>query len=236
MLYQGSKARIGKAIAPIIKHYRPQYGTITEPFCGGLNMTQHLPGIKHCSDKNKYLIAMWEQILDHNWDPPKQWDEAHYKDVRDNRDNYPDHYVGYIGFCSFGGRFFEGFRQPDNHRQNYALEYYNNIMKQKQLLSNVHLSCHNYLETQISTSTVVYCDPPYSGTKEYAVQFDHYQFWEWCRQASTFAPVLISEYNAPKDFRMVWYQSRKSGMRAGDRTEHTEKLYIHESRFTRLFL
>ncbi len=44
---------------------------------------------------------------------------------------------------------------------------------------------------------VIYCDPPYKGTKGYDAKFDHEAFYEWCLAQKQ--PVFISEYWMPED-------------------------------------
>jgi len=234
MLYQGSKASIGAKIAKVIEFYQPGR-VFVEPFCGGLNLTQYVKGIKYCSDANPYLIAMWEKILYEDWLGPHSWDEGYYKTVRDNKNDFPPEIVGWVGFCSFGGGFFNGERKPDDKDRNYIKEYQQNFIKQRDVLKNVILRCCPYVDVKLNKPSVIYCDPPYANTKEYSSNFQRHSFWEWCRQQTKEHLVLISEYTAPKDFKIVWSVVRKSGMRLGVASEHQENLYIHESQFTRTF-
>lgn len=44
---------------------------------------------------------------------------------------------------------------------------------------------------------MIYCDPPYKGTKDYDTKFDHEAFYEWCLAQEL--PVYISEYWMPED-------------------------------------
>lgn len=228
MLYQGSKSKLAKYIVPFIHKYMPDKGCLIEPFCGGLNITQHVRRVKYCSDSNKYLIAMWEAVLYKNWDPPKTFTLEEYLHVRDNKDLYPDYYVGWFAFCCFGGMFFSGYSHPNKAGQNYQLEYYNNIMKQKTQLHNVILRCCRFNEVEIKSNAVIYCDPPYANTKGYSTAFSSYHFWLWCRELSKTNVVLISEYEAPPDFIAIWYKVRTSQMRPGSGTQHIEKLFIHK--------
>jgi len=234
MLYQGSKARIGAKIAEIIKYYRPGRRFV-EPFCGGLNLTQYINGARYCSDINPYLIAMWRKILIDDWLGPDNWDEDYYKTVRDNKDTFPPEIVGWVGFCSFGGSFFNGQRGLDYPSRDFTKEYQKNFLKQKEKLQGVFLRCCQYHEVDLTIPSVIYCDPPYYSTKAYTHTFDHFKFWEWCRLKSQEHIVLVSEYSAPRDFKLIWATSRKSGMRLGESSSHQENLYIHESQYTGTF-
>jgi DNA adenine methylase len=235
MLYQGSKASIGAKIAKVIEFYQPGR-VFVEPFCGGLNLTQYVKGIKYCSDANPYLIAMWEKILYEDWLGPKEWTKELHTSIKENKEKYPPELVGWVGFCTFGGKFFDSY-SGINHRtkQNYHLDYYNNITAQRGKLHNVILKRCSYTELELTKPTIIYCDPPYVDTYGYFLPFNHFFFWDWCRQQTKEHVILVSEYTAPKDFRIVWSTTRTSRMRPGDSSQHRENLYIHESQFTRTF-
>ena len=49
--------------------------------------------------------------------------------------------------------------------------------------SNIDFTSFDYREYQHEDGDIVYCDPPYKGTKGYDDrEFDHEAFYEWCRQ------------------------------------------------------
>jgi DNA adenine methylase len=233
MLYQGSKARIGASIAKVIKKFN--YSTFTEPFCGGLNLTQHMGvgRLKYCSDINPYLIAMWEKVLYEDWKGPEPWDEDFHKYVRDHKDEFEPHIVGWVGFCSFGGKFFDSYRRDSTNTRDYQEEYRTSILKQKEALRyyNVILSCGSYQDQLIRPDTLVYCDPPYRGTKQYNTVFDFDKFDNWCREISQTNIVLISEYSMPHDFKLVWASTRTSTLRSSRGSSHQENLYMHVSQY-----
>ena len=57
------------------------------------------------------------------------------------------------------------------------------------------------------------CDPPYEGTTKYKDDFNHTEFWDWCRDmASKGYIIFVSEYNAPKDFECVWQKEIVSSL------------------------
>ena len=73
---------------------------------------------------------------------------------------------------------------------------------------------------------MVYCDPPYEGTCGYGMEFDHEEFWNWCRTvASNGNKVFVSEYKAPCDFKCV--DEIKKRVRINDKTAplRTEKIF-----------
>ncbi len=89
------------------------------------------------------------------------------------------------------------------------------------------LSC-DYRELKIPINSIVYCDPPYDGTKEYieAVKsgFNPVYFWDWCREVRKLGhKVFVSEYNAPYDFECIWEKEVKSSLGANGVTGGSKK-------------
>ena len=58
MKYMGSKWRIAKHILPIILEGRKDGQYYVEPFCGGCNIIDKVPGNRIANDGNPYLIAL----------------------------------------------------------------------------------------------------------------------------------------------------------------------------------
>lgn len=87
------------------------------------------------------------------------------------------------------------------------------------------VSGKDYSDVNIPEGSVVYADPPYMGTTQYKVEFDHERFWEWCRQSAV--PVYVSEYNAPSDFVSVFKKEKRCTF--GDNSRNTiENLFVHQ--------
>ena len=98
------------------------------------------------------------------------------------------------------------------------------------ILEGLDISGKSYNEVEILPNSVVYCDPPYIGTKGYGVEFDHEQFYEWLR--NTNFPVYISEYTMPSDFAIVASIDKISNFSpTKNRTVKQENIYIHERFF-----
>lgn len=98
-------------------------------------------------------------------------------------------------------------------------------------LSDVHFASGNYKELNPS-GALIYCDPPYAGTKGYLTitkEFNHKEFWDIMREWSKSNIVLISEENAPDDFDILWEQEVSRTIRAQEKSKATEKLFIHHS-------
>lgn len=67
MQYIGGKQRIAKYICPILQKELDTgpYDGYVEPFVGGGNIAQGIDyPIKLCYDNNKWLIALWNYVID----------------------------------------------------------------------------------------------------------------------------------------------------------------------------
>lgn len=87
----------------------------------------------------------------------------------------------------------------------------------------------DYRDIPIPTkeSCVIYCDPPYRGTAGYLNKFDFGEFDDWCRAHKD--NLFISEYNMPKDFRMISAIGKRSMLASnGCGKIKTEGLWVHE--------
>lgn len=236
MIYIGSKRRIAKHILPFIQRELTSSCHYVEPFCGGMNMMQHVSHPHRiANDSNKYLIAMWKAVLQRRWMGPYVTQEE-YIAIRKNKDNYPDCTVGWVGFlASFRGKFFGGYSKKYVHvrtgRRDGQQEHIDGIKKQIPFLKDIQLECKSYLELIIPPNSVIYCDPPYKNTMKYVRDFDHDQFWEWCRTKHKEGhKIFISEYEAPDDFTCVWSGNIKNEV-AHNKQGKSSK-YVQERLFT----
>jgi len=229
MKYMGSKNRYAKEIISIITKGRECSNFYVEPFCGGCNVIDKIPGYRLASDINPYLIALLQALKD-GWVPPIFVSEEFYREVKQNKDCFPPHLVGYVGFCiSYAGRFFGGYSRDSQGKRDYSKEAYNNVIKQAPLLKPIIFKCCDYRDCPIPSSSFIYCDPPYPSTKKYAFQgkdFDYQIFWDWCRYQSRFHKIFISSYEAPPDFTCIWQKQVNSSLTkdTGSKTA-TEKLF-----------
>ena len=83
----------------------------------------------------------------------------------------------------------------------------------------------DYRTLTFKDDSVIYCDPPYKGTKQYATtgDFDSEAFYEWCRQQTQ--PIFISEYSMPDDFECIAQFKVKQLMCAKGGSSVIEKLF-----------
>lgn len=242
MKYMGSKSKIASNILPFIHNYMliNNIDTYIEPFVGGCNMIDKVQcSNKLAFDKNKYLIALFKHLQD-NGELPEEVSREQYTDCRAhykvNDNYYPDWYIAAVGFlASFNGRFYDGGIDNagwdgDNYRDYYQ-EAKRNILEQMPNLVDVVFKVGDYRELK-PHGALIYCDPPYAGTKGYLTitkDFNHKEFWDIMREWSKDNIVLISEENAPEDFDIIWEQEVMRTIHATDKSISTEKLFIHHS-------
>lgn len=246
MKYMGSKSRIVPYIVPIIQDYidKSTGGIYIEPFCGGCNVIRNVKAsIRIASDKEKYLIAMFEN-LGRLKKLPEFVTKEHYSDVRNcyniGSKKYEDWYIGAIGYlASYNGRFFDGgyaglVKTKVGTTRDYYAEAKRNIEHQAIDMKDVLFFCEDYQDLLKNKKipeigAVIYCDPPYKGTKKYASRgFDHGKFWDWCREQSKKNIVLVSEREAPEDFNCIWEQQVTRTIDNTKRVKSEEKLFIYK--------
>jgi len=236
MKYMGSKRRIAKHIAPIIQGFidSGNYETYIEPFVGGANMIEHIECETRCgSDVNKYLIAMFNK-LQLGWLPPEHVSEATYRKHRKYLTSLGQAMSGFVGFCcSYSGKWFGGYARGNDNKgkpRNYADESRRNLLKQLPAIQDVQFTCHTY-KNWAPENCVVYCDPPYANTTKYkAGDFDHADFWQWCKEYAK--PqynnvILVSEYNAPDGIECIWSKEINSSLTKDTGSKKgVEKLFL----------
>lgn len=240
MQYLGGKSRTYKQICAFLESIRKPNQPFVEPFCGACWVTQGMSGARYAADANKALITMWKALQD-GWEPPEFVSEDEYKDYKQAQDSN-DPMTAFIGFgCSFAGKWFDGYARSDNSPC-YAPITKRSLYKKMLNLQNVKFSHKHYQDVDVK-NCLIYCDPPYAGTKQYSAigKFNTDLFWQDVRSWSERNTVVVSEYNAPEDFVCVKEMPSASMMRNGNfknagmqgqntHTEiRTEKLFMHES-------
>lgn len=235
MKYMGSKRRIAPQILPIMLAAADsrEIEIWVEPFVGGANSIDKVPArfTRKGFDANPHTIAALIGIRDHLAEFPASYSEEDYRKVQYKHGPHPLHSLARF-LVSFSGRFDEGFARGDSSTgvpRDYWKEGLRNVAKQAPLLAGVELEVADY-HTLDFTGALVYCDPPYAGTKGYrkglVPEMNYPQFWDWCRkQASQGCEVFVSEYSAPPDFKVVWSAEVSNTVSRGGSLVATEKLY-----------
>ena len=246
MRYMGSKSRIAKYIVPILQKIIDSklIKTYIEPFCGGCNIIDKI----HCSsrmayDKSYYLIELLKN-QDKVKTLPDFISRDYYSEARNSYNNqtelYPDWMIGAIGFlASYNGRFFDGgygaevTRKSTGKTYNAYLEAKNNLLSQD--LKGIEFHCCDYQEIPPIKSALIYCDPPYFGTKQYGINkyFNHVDFWKWVREQSKNNIVITSEETAPSDFTSIWKKEVQRSIKNNEKWNKTEHLWVLNSTLDR---
>lgn len=168
-------------------------------------------------------------IRDFAYQLPDTVTEEHYKALRGTPASPIESWIRFG--CSFGGKFENGFARDlqGNPPRNFAIESKRNALKQSPKIQTVEFICASYNDYE-PLNSLVYCDPPYQKTTGYKTgEFNHEEFFEWCRKTKENGNIVyVSEYNAPDDFECVWQGEVKTNF-ASNRKEAThiavEKLF-----------
>jgi DNA adenine methylase len=239
MLYLGGKGRTGRAIAAAILANTPRRGHLLEPFVGGGNTFKHLaPHFSSLSvgDIHVDLMLMWEAAAC-GWKPPTSVTEHEYAEARKAP---PSALRSFIGFgSSYGGKWWGGYARNKvvgmnerSHPDYYVRLASKDVVTIGALMTRADRrhGAYKIWSQCITTSTIVYADPPYANTTTYRVEdFDHDDFWRtmgWWGDMG--AHVFVSEYNAPAGWRPIWSKDQRRKVSGGTGQGTTERLFVRE--------
>jgi len=223
MRYLGGKSRIAKQLAAIVNAARPPSWPVWDAFCGGLSMTRALAagGPVRSSDANRALISLYAAVAA-GWDPPATVSEAEYRAARDLPDTDPQ--KAFAGFCAgFGGQYFGGYARGEG--RNWAAEGRRALLRDCPGRLFAHV---DFLAVEPRRlDAVLYCDPPYRGTKSYpgAPAFDHDLFERRVHAWARWQPVFVSEYAFPLGQEVFSAPLRKRAT-VGPGAMATERLFL----------
>ena len=250
IVYQGSKNRLAKYIIPILNKLIKENNceVFIDACCGGANIIANTKypivcNKKYGFDNNKYLIALFDKIKFNDLDYI-YIDENEYKKVKQDflsgNNTYEDWYYGYVGFLfSYSGVFMDNYAKgntPKGQPRHWGLERYNNILNQKEALKTATFTIENIFNINLddldklkkNNNMLIYIDPPYKDTKQYNKEkFDTEKFWNLVREMSKRCIVVVSEYEAPKDFITIWEKELLQSINlAMNRQKAIEKLFV----------
>ena len=235
MKYVGSKAKISKFIVPILQEYidKNNIQTYIEPFVGGANVIDKINcKVRIGNDYDKLVIDLLQGYTK-DIKLPELPTKEHYYDVRDNPDKYDKVYRSAILlFASYNARVYGGCygafaKTKEGKIRNYFQEAKRNFEKQLPLLKGVIFTNKDYRDLEIPSNSLIYCDPPYQNGIGYKDNFNHKEFWQWVREKSNDNIVIVSEYEAPDDFDVIWEQDVKTHMNNRNKIKKTERLFIY---------
>lgn len=239
MKYLGNKQRIVKDILPIMLS-RYNGDTFVDIFCGSCSVIENVPStyVRIANDKQKYLIEMWKSLISGK-DFPHRIEKELYVKVRDcyhgGNNDYDDDLIGWVGFmASFNGRFFDGGYSGHNSKlkngkeRDYISENIKNTLNQIKNLNGIIWHHGEYYDCPIPNNSLIYCDPPYCGTKQYLTSknFDYNRFYDWCRKMKEDGhTIFVSEYNMPSDFECIWQKRITNSINPTITMKPIEKLF-----------
>lgn len=253
MKYMGNKNRIAADILRVMLE-KNENNVFVDLFCGGCSVIEKVPTTfrRIANDKNRYLIEMFKELCKANASSaylpftfPRYIPRYEYNKRRDlynkekkglvtlTDEEYAE--IGWFGWMgSFNGRFFSGGYSghevviKNGTTRDYITEGINNTLLQIPYLQGVEFHCADYADVEIPLGSIVYCDIPYKGTKQYETSkdFDYERFYEWCRANKDRYHIFISEYAMPDDFECVWAKSVTNAMNTTKTYRPVEKLFI----------
>jgi len=237
MKYLGSKSRISKFILPLVLQNRYPHQYYVEPFAGGMNMMENVRGNRIASDKNIFLIEMWKSLTNSvvfpNEISKELYVEARTEYRNGTRENFTTAEIGWIGWMgSFNGKFYDGGYSGKTETRNYVTEQIRNTKKQIASLFGVEFQSGDYFDIIVPENSIIYCDPPYKNTTQYATSknFDYDKFWNWVRTMTKKGHIVyVSEYSAPDDFISIWKKELINSMSLTTTTMAVENLFIHNT-------
>lgn len=225
-MYMGGKSRVSKQIAEFLRSVRVDGQTYVEPFVGGASVLVNMDGERCASDLCQPLISLYNSVQC-GWNPPDFVSRETWEHYKENRKN-DDPMTAFCGFgCSFGGAYFSSYVPVGV--KNHAKITSNWLNKYRENLKTVKFSCCSYLDLK-PENCLVYCDPPYKGTRRYIAveKFDSGLFWKTMNDWSMYNTVVVSEFDAPDNWIAVKeFESRQTIQHAkrGDITTK-EKLFM----------
>ena len=104
-----------------------------------------------------------------------------------------------------------------------------------QSLQSLEVKQGSYLDYVYEDGDIVYCDPPYEGTRNYdKTDFNHAEFYDWV--ASRPYKVYFSSYEiSDKRFYKVWSEKKRKLMCVACSDKVTEYLYCNQPEKLTLF-
>jgi len=101
----------------------------------------------------------------------------------------------------------------------------NPVLRQK--AKNLLVVQGDYRNLEIPKNSVCYCDIPYSDTAKYHNEFEHQEFYRWCKTQNQH--LYISEYKMPDDFTEISRTKKLNQMSASTNFKNTERLFTYNS-------
>ena len=239
MSYQGGKVKLGSKIHHVISlienFFEDDKLEYFEPFVGFCGVMRHFAKEKDRTcfgcDLNTDIVLMWQK-LQKGWNPPINCNKDEYLKLKKSKTHSAKR--GFLGVaCSYGGIFFVGYRSNQRlgsrNRKSVNLTR-DSILKTADDVKNVKFFESKSYDKFKPKNQLIYADPPYAEnkyTQSEFFKFDSDHFWDVMRKWSKNNIVVISERNAPPDFKKIW--STELGVNHNSKqSKHNECLYMHD--------
>ena len=207
--YYGAKTKIVKEMCKFILEYceNRKYHKIIDCFCGSgsvsIEFHKQTDVPVFASDHFRCLIVTL-LALQNGWVPPSSVTKKEFEDLKTQEDN-PLKSLVHV-FSSTSGCLF---KNRQKQKANITLSKISRTAHLKTaLLQGIQIYECKYDSWETSENCLIYCDPPYiSSKKTWPLNykgFDHAKFWQWVRKMSRKNIVIVSEYEAPDDFKVIW--------------------------------
>lgn len=225
----GSKSRIAKRITAILSEHRKPHQHYVELFCGSCSTLSLMANPRTGFDISPSVVVLM-QSLQNGWLPPDSLSETEYKRLKNEGQNL-DPLYGFAAFgCSFAGKFFGSYARTKG--RDIPNESARSLIKLRPYLAGAAIMLGDYKQARFPPGSLVYADPPYSGTEEYgdAPKFDTLEFWAHMRAlVEKGHTVFVSEYAAPQDFVCVAEFLLPTTVAIAKSSIATEKLFVHKT-------
>jgi DNA adenine methylase len=222
MQYFGGKQRISKYIIPILQSLRKPDQVYLEPFVGSANIVIGMDGYRYASDNHQDLILLLQAVQAGTFQYPDNVTEEDYQKLRNAE---PSAMRAFVGFgCSYSGKWFGGFARSGKRK--YFVNARNSLIEKSKKMEGINFMFKDYRE-YLPKNCLIYCDPPYKHTtKIHGVKFDSNEFWDIMRKWSVDNTVVISEYEAPVDFKCIKEIKTKTDISGKEgKYDRVERLY-----------
>lgn len=96
-------------------------------------------------------------------------------------------------------------------------------------IPSLEISNKDYKEFSEIKDSIIYLDPPYKDTKKVYKHnnLNYEEFYSWCEDMSKDNMVLISGYEMPDDFEVVYeFKKARSTFQGGNNGKNYEKLFM----------
>jgi DNA adenine methylase len=218
MQYMGGKARIARRLVDLIEARHGTPARYIEPFVGAgwmfAEACARFPGVCLGGEIQPDLVALWEAVRN-GWTPPDAISQAEWAALKTAEPSALRAFAGYG--CSFGGKWFDGYAR-NRRGDDFCGAAKRGLLKRAGRIGQAPVYARDYRMWTPEPGWVVYCDPPYTGTRklrQVSGPFDTAEFWSVCwAWARMGAHIYVSEYEAPFYATEVWSSAVKGSLAA----------------------